>query len=242
MKTEKDCTEEELRKKLQDEEKEKQEQKERDRKQYGNGFNHFMYNMGTMILLNIYFLICSIPIVTFGASLTAAANVCYRIREDGDVRITKTFFSLFGKNILNSTLVWIVYAGFTSMAGFLFYRGFKVTGGNAGIVMCVVGAIGVAVLTMCATYVFLLIGRYDNNPLEHIANAFRIGFGHLGTTLLIWIIWVVCIVLFLSFDWMLQYMGWIWLLCGFAVLMYASVCLERKVIMNIEKNKSNCEK
>ena len=75
MKTEKDCTEEELRKKLQDEEKEKQEQKERDRKQYGNGFNHFMYNMGTMILLNIYFLICSIPIVTFGASLTAAANV-----------------------------------------------------------------------------------------------------------------------------------------------------------------------
>lgn len=236
MKTEKDCTEEEKQKELQNEENDRREQKERDRKQYGNDFNRFMYSFGTLILVNIYFLLCSIPVITFGASLTAASNVCYKIREDGDVRVTKTFFTIFGKNILNSTLVWIVYAGFASMFGFMFYQGFKVVSGNAGIALCVIGAIGVAVLTMCATYVFLLIGRYDNNLLEHIANAFRIGFGNLGWTLVIWIIWAVCLVLFLSFDWMIKYVGWIWLLCGFALLIYASVCLQRRVLCVIENN------
>lgn len=239
MKTEKSPETEEIQKQLQEEENEKREQKERDRKQYGNDFNRFMYRFGTLILVNIYFLLCSIPVVTFGASLTAASNVCYKIREDGDVRITKTFFGTFGKNIINSTLVWIVYAGFASAFGFIFYRGFKFTGGNTGIAMCVAGAIGVAVLTMCATYVFLLIGRYDNDLLGHIANAFRIGFGNLGRTLVIWIIWAVCIVFFLSFDWMMRYAGWIWLLCGFAVLIYISVCLQRKVLMNVEKNGRN---
>lgn len=235
MKTGKDITEE-TQKKLQHEEKERQEQKERDRKQYGNSFNHIMYNFGTMILINIYFLICSVPVITFGASLTAAVNVCYKVREDGDVRISRTFFSLFGKNIINSTLVWIVYAGFTSMFGVLFYWGFRVVGGNAGIAMCVAGAIGMIALTMIATYVFLLIGRYDNNLLDHIANSFRIGFGNLGWTLLIWIMWAVCIVFFMSFDWMMRYLGWIWLLCGFAFLLYWTVCIQRKVIKKFENN------
>ena len=157
----------------------KTEQRERDRKQYGNDFNRFMYNFGTMILLNIYFLICSLPVVTIGASLTAAENVCFKIREDGDVHITGTFFKTFGKNVINSTLVWIVCAGFLSAFAFVFYRGFCITGKNAGIAMCVAGIVGAAAVLMCMTYVFLLIGRYENDLFGHISNAFRMGFGHL---------------------------------------------------------------
>lgn len=197
-----------------------------------NPFNRFMYKLGCFILVNIYFLLCCIPIVTVGASLTAADFVCYKMKEEPDVKITSVFFRAFASNFLNSTLVWIVFAGIMSALVYGFIWGFTVGGSMAACVLCAIGAI---IVGACGTYVFMLIARYKNTIMTQILNGFKVGFGNLAWTVLIWFVWAVPILVFLSVPGLLLYMGWIWLLCGFTILIYITVGIYRHIFRKIEK-------
>lgn len=53
-------------------------------------------------------LICSIPLITIGASTTALIYSCMKLhKEEGYV--TKNFFSSFKENFKQSTLIWLIY-------------------------------------------------------------------------------------------------------------------------------------
>lgn len=196
-----------------------------------NPFNRFMYKLGCFILLNIYFLICCLPVVTIGASLTAANLVCYKMKEEPDVKITSLFFKTFVKNLLNATLVWIIFAGIMSALVYGIVWSFT-EGGNMPV--CILCAIGAIVVGSCGTYVFMLIARYKNTIVAQIVNGFKVGFSYLGWTVLIWAVWAVPILLFLSIPNLFMYLGWLWLLCGFALLIYVTAGIYRHVFRKVE--------
>lgn len=197
-----------------------------------NPLNRFLYKLGCFVLVNIYFLLCSIPVVTIGASLTAADFVCYKMKEEPDVKITSVFFRAFASNFLNSTLVWIVFAGIMSGLVYGFIWGFTAGANMAVCVMCIIGAI---IFGACGTYVFMLIARYKNTIMTQILNGFKVGFANLAWTVLIWFVWAVPILVFLSVPGLLIYMGWIWLLCGFAVLIYVTAGIYKHIFRKLEK-------
>ena len=60
------------------------------------------------VWLNILFLICSIPIFTIGASITALYYVSFKTIKDEEGYITKDFFRSFKENFKQSTIIWIV--------------------------------------------------------------------------------------------------------------------------------------
>lgn len=197
-----------------------------------NPFNRFMYKLGCFILVNIYFLVCSIPVVTIGASLTAANFVCYKMKEEPDVKITSVFFRTFASNFLNSTLVWIIFAGVMSALVYGIVWSVSVSGNMA---VCVLCAIGTIIVGACGTYVFMLIARYKNTVMTHILNGFKVGFANLAWTLLIWFVWAVPVLVFLSVPGLLLYVGWIWLLCGFALLIYVTAGIYKHIFYKLEK-------
>ncbi|MCM1307402.1 MAG: YesL family protein [Butyrivibrio sp.] len=197
-----------------------------------NPFNRFMYKLGCLILVNIYFLLCCIPIVTIGASLTAADFVCYKMKEEPDVKITSVFFRAFASNFLNSTLVWIIFAGIMSALVYGFIWGFT---SGANMAACILCAIGVIIAGAGGTFVFMLIARYKNTIMAQILNGFKVGFGNLAWTVLIWLVWAVPILVFLSVPGLLIYAGWLWLLCGFAVLIYVTAGIYRHIFKKLEK-------
>lgn len=197
-----------------------------------NPLNRFLYKLGCFILVNIYFLLCSIPVVTIGASFAAADSVCYKMKEEPDVKITSVFFRSFAANFLNATLVWIIFAGVMSALAYGLIWSFT-TGGNMAVcVLCIVGAV---VAGACGTYVFMLIARYKNTITAQILNGLKVGFANLAWTVLIWFVWAVPILIFASVPGLLLYMGWIWLLCGFAVLIYITVGIYRRVFRKLEQ-------
>lgn len=68
--------------------------------------------------LNFLFLICSIPIITIGASLTAMYSVIFKKLKKQDPPIAKTFFKEFRANFKKSTVFWIPYL---LICGFLLF-------------------------------------------------------------------------------------------------------------------------
>lgn len=198
-----------------------------------NPLSRFLYKFGTFILINIYFLVCSLPLITIGASLTAANTVCYKMHEEPDVKVTSTFFKAFGKNFLDSTLVWIILAGFMSAVIFAMLK-FLSGSGYAAMAVCVVCIILAIIIMSGGTFIFMIIGRYDNPIYEQIINAYKVGFSHLNWCAVIWVMWIAPILLFVSFKELIQYAGWIWLLVGFALLIYATCGIYRRVFRHVE--------
>lgn len=80
----------------------------------------------------------------------------------------------------------------------------------------------------------MIIGRYDNPIQTQIANAYKIGISHLSWCIIIWLMWGVPIAVFASFPVLLQYLGWIWLIVGVALLIYATTGIYRKIFRKIE--------
>lgn len=74
-------------------------------------FGRLMYRLGVVVITNILFVLCSIPVVTVGASLSGMYYVCLKARRNkfqGDVRIFRTFFKGFKDNFVQATIGWLV--------------------------------------------------------------------------------------------------------------------------------------
>lgn len=64
--------------------------------------------MADLMWLNILTLICCIPVVTAGASLTAMHYMALKIVRNEECYITKGFFKSFKENFKQATLIWLL--------------------------------------------------------------------------------------------------------------------------------------
>ncbi len=83
------------------------------------------YKLGTlifdMLLLNLIWLIFSLPIFTIGASTTALFYVCGKKVNSKDGYLFKDFWKSFKMNFKQSTIVWLIIM----LVGFILYIDFK---------------------------------------------------------------------------------------------------------------------
>ena len=61
-----------------------------------------------LVILNILFLICCVPVITIGASITALYSVTNKMAEDKENYIVKSFFRAFKENLRQSTIMWLI--------------------------------------------------------------------------------------------------------------------------------------
>jgi len=196
----------------------------------GNPLTDALMTIGSLILVNIYFIICSLPIVTIGASLAALNRVCYDIMDIQDIRVTKTFFKTFASSFVQGTIVWIILCGFTSAAGFGIYMMFTQPGDDiVRTIVIIVCAMVIIPCLMIFSYYFMIIGRYKNEILAQIRNAFLMAMVKLGWTLVIWILWGAVIALFVFVPDLFTYGGWLILLFGFSGLAYITCHIYKRV-------------
>lgn len=101
---------------------------------YDSGIMSFLGKVADIVILNLLTLLCCIPIVTIGASLTAAHYTALKMHRDTDNYVFRNFFRSFKANILQSTLIWILWlvAVALSVYAYMFYQ----EGGIGSIVHC----------------------------------------------------------------------------------------------------------
>lgn len=72
-----------------------------------NPFFQVMGRLGDIMVVNALFILCCLPIVTIGSSLSAMYKTCFQLIDETEDRLISTFFINFRKCLKRSTVVWI---------------------------------------------------------------------------------------------------------------------------------------
>lgn len=139
-----------------------------------NTFFTFFKKLGWVFLLNIMFIITSIPIVTVGASVTGMYAVMNKLIQEREFHFFKDYFGTFKENFWRATVIWFITAIITIILYLnIHYVFFIMTGGFAYVMR--VGTVIICVgFCMFANMAFPLITRFDINLKEIIPMMFTI--------------------------------------------------------------------
>ena len=88
---------------------------------YDHPIWRFMGRLGDMIVLNLLWLVCSIPVVTIGASTTALYYCTLKYVRNEDYGDFRMFFRSFKQNFRQATLIWIPMLLIAAVLGFDFW-------------------------------------------------------------------------------------------------------------------------
>lgn len=129
----------------------------------------FLSRMTDVLWLNILTVVCSLPIVTAGASFTALHYVCLKMVRDEEGYVTKDFFKSFKKNFKQATIIWLIALVLIAVI-IVDYQSLQLLK-NSTIVF---GAITAAVIFLICTllYVFPVLSHFENTIKGTIKNSF----------------------------------------------------------------------
>ena len=74
-------------------------------------------NIADLVILNVLWIVCSIPIVTAGAAATAFYSVTLKLIKNEESYVTRSFFRAFRENFKQSTIVWLVLLAVAAVLG-----------------------------------------------------------------------------------------------------------------------------
>lgn len=137
------------------------------------------------VYLNILWFICSIPIITIGASTTALFYVTLKMSKNEEGNITKAFFRSFRENFRQGTLIWLILLALGIVLGVDGYVLYHMRFENLFWTLCTaVFCVAAAAYAVILMYIFPLLARFDNTTGAMFKNALFIGIRFLFCTIL----------------------------------------------------------
>lgn len=171
---------------------------------YDNPVWRFIGKFGDVILLNILWIVCCIPIFTIGASTTAVYYVTLKIARDEDGYTFRSFFKSFKENFKQSTIIWLILlvaGGIILFDLYFFIKVQTVASTLRTVMLAVFGGFGIIYLAI-STYIFPLQSRFYNPIKKTFFNAFFMSIRHLFHT--IGMLAVDAVIVFLMFSYVPQ--------------------------------------
>ena len=196
--------------------------------------------IGDMILLNLLFLLCCIPVVTAGASIAAMHKMMQEIVYDVDSSTVKGFFRAFKANFKQATILWIIILVIMLSLGcdvLLITTYFS--GSESVKWMFVLLAVLAALVCCVLAYMIPLLVRYENTLREHLTNAAVLAIIKLPRTIcLVALNLLPAIIFALSVNVFFHTLIF-WLFVGFTFTTYLEVLLLKPVFTELEGGKEN---
>ena len=135
-----------------------------------------------LIVAGLYWLICSLPVITIGAASTALYYAVVKCVRHERGRLTGVFFSAFRREFRQSTLTWLIYIGYTAViAADAYAIGAAGLGGVLGILRWVFFL--PALLSL--PWMFAYISRFSNNIKGSLKFVGWLTLKHLGKSVLL---------------------------------------------------------
>jgi uncharacterized membrane protein YesL len=191
---------------------------------------NFLNKVADIMILNILFILFSIPVITIGASYTAAYYVAIKMVRDEETYILKSFWKSFKENFVQSTILWLIIL---VMAGVLIgdYRLILYSGVEFAYWMRIAILIVTVVILLGVSYIFPMQSRYSNTVKNTFKNSFLTALSHLPTSFLIVVIYAVPVVILYYIP---QAFAVLFLL-SFGLIIYAKSFFIRKIFDKYEE-------
>ena len=181
-----------------------------------------MSKVADLCILNVICVICCIPVITAGASITAMYYVTLKMVRNEEAYIIRSFFKSFRQNFKQATIINLIML----VVGAVLYVDLnmaKTMAGSAGQIFRVIFGAFILVYFIMFLYVYPVLARFYNTIRNTIKNALFMAVRHLPYTVVMAVI-AVCPVLLLYVDsYQIQSTLFVlFLLMGFALIAYCN--------------------
>lgn len=185
-----------------------------------------------LILLNVLWLITSLPVITIGASTTALYSVTLKMVRNEESYIAQSYLRSFRQNLRQSTAVWL---GFLLAASVLYYDYYicgligEQASAHAGSLLK--NLIGILALFLAGgfCYLFPVLARFHNTSIGTVKNAFLMALAHLPYTAALLLLLFAPVLLMLRYPALMIAGIFFYLFIGAALTALAASWLLRRV-------------
>lgn len=190
----------------------------------------FLNKVADIMILNVLFIVFSIPFFTIGAALSASYYMGYKMVRNEETYIIKGFWKAFKENFKQGTAIWLIVL---VIFGILLadYRILAYSGIEFAQWMRIAMIVVSIVVLMGLVFIFPLQARFINPVKNTIKNAFLMALSHLPTALLLVAVCLVPAVLLLLIPQILPVI----ILMSFGVVIYFQSVLLLRVFKKYEE-------
>ena len=179
-----------------------------------------------LVILNVLWIVCSIPVVTAGAAAAAFYTVALKMIKNEESYVFRSFFQAFKENFKQATAVTLILLAVAAVLGCDFYVCTKMGLEEARplfILFCVVAVF----VYMGSCYMFPVMAFFENSTKKVFKNSYLMALAHLPFTILIAVIsllpWV-----FLFFGQFIA-AAFFDLIAGFSIAGYINAHIFRRI-------------
>lgn len=130
---------------------------------YGGSFTYICSKIFDVLLLGLLWLLCCLPVVTVGASSTAAYYAMVKCVKKSEGYPVREFFKSFRLNFKPATVLWVIFAALTFLMQLNIGILMKKTSGLFGLFFIVFYGAVCIYLTVMMLYAFPALSRFDMN-------------------------------------------------------------------------------
>lgn len=195
---------------------------------YDGYLNRFLTKAMYIISVNLLFILCSLPVITAGASYTAMYTVLFRFAKNDEPNILKTFFRAFRDNLKKATEIWTVMLVIMGTLMFNYYALYQMQGGWTEVLRVFLNLI-LVLWVMLWTYVFPAAAYYKNNISGYLQFSIRAAVANLPVTAVLILTQAAFLLMILFFAQYMQMAVIVLVCCGFSIPAYFSAGLLVKV-------------
>ena len=195
---------------------------------YDSGIMSFLGKVADIVILNLLTLLCCIPIVTIGASITAAHYTALKMHRDTDNYVVRNFFRSFKANLLQGILIWILWIVVVALSVFayLFYPE-----GGISTVLKIIMCSMLIFIAMTTMWLFPMQARFSNSIRITIRNAFMFSCRYILRTLGMLVVTAAGAALWIFLG---AELYWIPLFFGLSLPIYLCAMMYSKVFEKLE--------
>lgn len=158
-----------------------------------SGFSRFMNTLWNLICISVLLVVCSLPIFTAGAAITAAYYTTVKTVRHHVGHTFQEFFSSFRMNFKHATISWVIYLALLLLlvAECSYFFGNTQEGSVAFVYLIY---LLIVMVVSNAMYFYPCLSRFFMNKVQLFKMAVVLMFRHIFTTILLLLLLVVTLI------------------------------------------------
>ena len=193
-----------------------------------NKFFAFMGRVGDLMILNILWLVCSLPLVTMGASTAALYYATLKMARNEDSYPVRMFLHSLKQNLRQGICLTLIFFAL----GVLLFVDIRVClsmDSQIGQLLTAVFFLLTCLFAMTLSYAFPVLAQFENSLKAILKNSLLMSICHLPYTVAVLALDLVPILLFFLSPYYFFLSIPAWLLVGFALIAWVNAKLFVKV-------------
>lgn len=202
-------------------------------------FMRAMSTLGDLMILNLVFLLCCLPVVTIGAAASALYTVAFRIVRGTEGRALGLFFSSFRQCFRRAAPLWLLLALALAVGAIDVWLFAAVPGALR--LLEIPFALLLLLALFTAGYAFPLLSQFDNSVRGTLKNALILSLGYLPRTVVVTALNVFPFALLFINPYLFLSAGFIWVFLYFSAAAVMNAKLLEKVFAPYREEKKEEE-